>query len=132
MEYTPLEFIASIEPDLKEAMSKQAVFSKNLLCLSRVFQFHENAAYLRIQCSSGDNAAPKLFATVTIRAVPGENRTQAIQGECAHVSLTRKIPFFFTTPQDKSCKEFLVQALETLFSEADTLEQEQPELETTA
>lgn len=126
---TPLQFITSIELTVEEVLGKQVAFSENKLCLNRVFQFHEDAAYLRLQRSASKDAASELVATIAVRSVPGENGVQAIQGECSHASLSIKKPFFFAQPQDKACKKFLTDALEAFFLEVETLEKERLQLE---
>jgi hypothetical protein len=118
-----------MEPVLEKALCKQAVFASRPLCLNRVLQFHEDAAYLRLQRSSDKKEPPDLLATVAVRSVSDESGSQAIQGECSHVSVKQRVPFFFSRPEDDACKQLLVVILEDLFAEAHRGEREHAQLE---
>ena len=129
MSCTPLQFIASIESTLEETLAKRAVFAGKGLCLNRVFQFHEDAAYLRLQSMGDADVPPELVATVAVHAVSGENGFQAMQGACSHVALDRKTSFFFTQPQSDASKKKLTEILQALFDEAEAQEKAQSQLE---
>lgn len=128
--YTPLQFIDSIESAVSDAMGTQQAFRETPLVVNRMIQLHENAACLRLLRSKPN--ATELLATIEVRTVPGEDNNRAIRGMCSHVELERRIPFFFTRPEEGTCQDTLIQALESLFADVEKQAEKQPQLESEA